>query len=240
MREDAEALRRRLYSRGASEADLERYRQAGGTAEPGGGRVEPTSAAPRAPRVPARRRGLRAAVVAVVAVAVLGGGIAVSRLTAGSRPAAPTPTPIAMSERDRSGLRQNLALGDYAGIAAFLVTHRAPESLQTATRADTVERTGVGDGTVSLSPVSAQAVSGRVTVLVVLAESANADWTTLRRSMDPSGEQRYVRQVQRAGPQEAGVLTTHTYRYSSGDRPIELRVSAPDGVRWGAAAVFTD
>jgi hypothetical protein len=247
VREDAEELRRRLYAPGASGDDLDRYRRsetkparaaAAAPALP----APPTSADPvdSAPPVRTRRGPLRAVVVAAVVVLVIAGGITAARLAADGRPSGPPPTPIAMSAEDRRSVQENLALGNYAGIAAFLVTHRAIRSLQTAKRIDTVERMGTGDDTVLLSDVPAVAARGRATVLLVLGGSGQAGWTTLRRRVDPSGEQQYVRQVERSGFQEGGVITTHTFRYGSGNRPVELHVSAPAGVHWGAAVVFSD
>ena len=62
------------------------------------------------------------------------------------------------------------------------------------------------------------------------------DWARV----DPAGEQQYVRQTLRGGEQAAGVLTTTTYRYASGDRPVRMSVDVDQGVRWGVAVVFTD
>lgn len=244
--EDAEALRRRLYAPGASDADRARYAAVGGLAETAPDVPAPSEPAPTAsavdpyPPAPARRRRpVRLIAGAAVVIALLVGGITAARIAADGRPSGPPPTPVAMSDEDRRSVQENLTLGNYAGIAAFLVTHRAL-SLGTPSRLETVEKMGVGEGTVRLSPVSAATVRGRATVLFVTAGAAQIQWTTLRRQVDASGEQRYVRQVQRSGFQQGGQITTHTYRYAGGDRPVELRVSVPAGVRWGAAVVLTD
>jgi hypothetical protein len=243
VREDPEELRRRLYAPGASGDDIDRYRAAGTAskaAAPKAPAATPEVAAPSG-EAPANRHGrLRAVVVAVVVVLVIAGGITAARFAADGRPSGPPPMAVAMSDEDRRSVQDSLARGNYAGIAAFLVTHRAIKHLEHANRIDTIERMGVGDGTVLLSPVPAEAVQGRATVLLVLGGSGQAGWTTMRRRIDPSGEQLYVRQVQRSGFQEGGLITTHTYRYASGNRPVELRVSAPAGVHWGAAVVFSD
>lgn len=244
-REDAEALRRRLYAPGASDEDLDRFRSSGGV-EPAvrTGRSappppEPTAAAaPVAVRAPARRR--RTVLVVAAVVVLIAGGLGAVRLLADPGPTAPAPTPVAMAAQDRRDVEDYLAAGDYAGISAFLVTHRALPQLQDATRNDIVERMGTGDAVVTLSPVPPQAVSGRATVLLVIGGGGRAGWTTLRREVDSTGEQRYVPQVRREGFQQSGLITTHTYRYTAGNRPVELRVAVPPGVRWGAAVVFTD
>ncbi|GAA4741787.1 hypothetical protein GCM10025783_11260 [Amnibacterium soli] len=246
VREDPEALRRRLYAPGASEADRARYEAAGrvakaGPAQPAPREPEPPEdpAVPAAPP-PARRRRVGAAIAGgAVVVALLVGGITAARLAADGQPSAPPPTPVPMSDEDRRTVQENLTLGNFGGIAAFLVTHRAL-SLGDPTRVETLERRGIGEGTVRLSPVPPETVRGRATVLLVTAGSAQVDWTTLRREVDPSGEQQYVQQEERGGFQQGGQITVHTYRYGSGDRPVELHVTAPDGVRWGAAVVFTD
>lgn len=245
VREDPEELRRRLYAPGASDADRARYEAVGPApkavpAEPEPVEVATPPTAPPPPPAPVRRRRLGTALAgAALVVTLLVGGVTAARLAADGRPSGPPPTPVPMSDEDRRSVQENLTLGNYAGIAAFLVTHRVLQ-LGNPTRVETVEKMGVGTGTLRLAPVPAETVRGRATVLVVTAGSAQVDWTTLRREVDPSGEQQYVRQVERTGFQAGGQITTHTYRYASGDRPVELRVSVPDGVRWGAAVVFTD
>jgi hypothetical protein len=235
VREDAEALRRRLYAPGASSDDVDRYRGAGG------GRERRSRRAPRPARAPGPPRRRRPVLLAVATVLVLiVGGVVVDRLDAPTGPTTPAPTPLAISGADRGGIEDELAQGNGAGIAAYLVTHPSQPALRSATRFDTVERHGIGDARVTLSPVDAEAVQGRATVLFVLGERGRAGWTSLRREVDSSGEQLLVRQVHRESEQEAGVLTTHTYAYAAGDRPVELRVTAPDGVRWGIAVVYTD
>jgi hypothetical protein len=250
VREDAEELRRRLYAPGASDADRARFeateRSARSAPPARPTPAEPDAIAPppadgvpaAAPRSRRRRIGMPIAVAAVIA-AVLVGGITAARLAADGRPSGPPPTPVAMTDEDRRSVQESLTRGNYAGIAAFLVTHRALK-LGSPSRIETLERMGTGDKVLTLSPVPAETVQGRATVLLVLAGSGQADWTTLRREVDPSGEQVYVRQVQRSGFQEGGQITTHTYRYARGDRPVELQVSVPNGVRWGAAVLFTD
>ncbi|RIX27788.1 hypothetical protein [Amnibacterium setariae] len=266
-REDAEALRRRLYAPGADAADVERFRAAGGVAPaprvPASARVRraapevevrpvpvrppeplPLDAEPSAPgasdapRGGPRGRGLL--VVAIVAVLAAGGLVAV-RLALPPTSNAPSATPVAVDAADRAAFDENLVIGNAAGIAAFLVTHRRPlPAIADATRYFTVEEHGTGEGLVTLSPVSSAAIEGRATVVLVVDAPARVGWRSLRRQVDSSGEQRYTTQVERAGQQEPGVPTTHTYRYARGDRPVELRIDVPDGVRWGAAVVFTD
>lgn len=228
VREDAETLRRRLYAPGASPADLDRYRSTGAGV--------PRSAA----RTPPRRRGRVVVVLIVAALTATVGGVATARLAADAGPPVPAPTPVAMTAVERQEIAEQLARGDAAGIAAYLITHPSPPGLRTATRFDTVERHGVGDTVVTLSPVLTEAVQGRATVLVALARTGRAGWTAQRRTVDAAGRQRTVRQAERAGTQEAGALTTHTFRYPSGERPIELHVQVPEGTRWGIAVVFSD
>lgn len=231
-REDAEDLRRRLYAPGASPADVDRYR----VVEP------PAHEAPvpeALPAGPARRRYLLTAAVVVVA-AVVATGVTVARLSAATESPLLAPTPIAMSAEDRADSEQFLADGDGGGIAAFLLTHRVTPQLASATRFTTLEDAGTGDGTFEVTGVPAVAFQGRATVLLVLEHDGDARWTTFRRQVDPSGEQRLVRQRARGGHQDAGVITTDTFRYGSGDRPIEVRVQAPAGDRWGIAVVLTD
>ena len=231
-RDDTEDLRRRLYAPGASAADVERFHGA--------------EAAPRdvvvevAPPPPARPRRL----LPLLAVGVLGlmvvVGLAVARATTASQAAIQAPTPVRMTADDRQEIEHNLADGNGAGIAAFLLTHRAPRGLVDVRRAFTVERTGTGDGVAEIAPVTAETFQGHATVLLALERSGEAGWTLYRRQVDPTGEQQLVAQRQRRGAQDAGALTTDTFRYASGDRPVQVHVEAPAGVRWGIAIVFSD
>lgn len=230
VREDAEELRRRLYAPGASADDVDRFRE-----------VAPAAVAvldDPLPRPPRRRL---VPLLAVLGLAVLVvAGIAVARITTTSEAAVPAPTPVRMSADDRQEIEDNLAAGNGAGIAAFLVTHRSPPALLDVHRAFTFEASGTGDGVAVVSPVGAQTVEGRATVLLALARSGEGGWTVFRRQVGPGGEEQLIRQRQRAGEQEAGALTTDTFRYASGDRPVEIHVTAPAGVRWGVAVVLSD
>lgn len=189
----------------------------------------------------AQSRG-RPALAAVVAAVVLVGGVVAVR-AASSDPVEDLPAPrqLAADRADRQAFEENLAVGGQAGISAYLVTHPSPRGLRGATRFDTIERNGAGPAAIDLTPVPPEAVSGgRATVLLVLAESGRAVWSTVRRERDSSGQERYVRQVRRGGEQLAGVLTATTFRYGAGDRPVRLRIDVPDGARWGVAVVFSD
>jgi hypothetical protein len=155
-------------------------------------------------------------------------------------PTAPAPQAIAVDGPQRSEFVQNLAGGGAAGIAAYLVTHRSPEPLRTATRFYTIERHGTGPVAFSLSGVPAETQAGRATVFLVLQVDGRATWTAYRvraQVDDPSPLQAVER---RTGEQQAGVLTSTTFSYRSGGRPVRLEIDAPKGVRWGAAVVFSD
>ena len=232
VRDDAEDLRRRLYAPGASAEDVERFH--GADAAPRAVVVEVATPPPARPR-----RLLPLLAVAVLGVLVVV-GLSVARATTATQAAIPAPTPVRMTADDRQEIENNLADGNGAGIAAFLVTHRAPPALVDVRRAFTVERTGIGDGIAQIAPVTAETFQGHATVLIALERSGDAGWTLFRRHVDPSGEQQLVPQRQRRGVQDAGALTTDTFRYASGDRPVEVHVQAPTGVRWGIAIVFSD
>ncbi|GAA2753637.1 hypothetical protein [Amnibacterium kyonggiense] len=236
--EDAESLRRRLYAPGASDADVERFRGAEPVAVVEADRpaAEPESA------LPTGRSRTRLAAVLVLAlvllVAVL--AVAVGRLaTDAGRPETP-PTALRMTAEDRQDIATAFADGTNAGIAAFLVTHRAPPALRTATRFFTEEHAGTGPATVDLEPAPASAFQGRATVLLVLQQPGRVSWSAFRRQVDATGEQRLVLQRQRGGELDGEQLTADTFPYRSGDRPVQVRIDAPPGARWGFAVVYSD
>lgn len=233
-REDVEGMRRRLYAPGASTADVDRYR--------GLGVVQ--RAVPLEDRRQVLRRRPRILVPAVVAALVLS-GIAVA--TGAARSAIPVvvpvvraPTAIAIGPGDRETVVEALGAQDDVTVAGFLLDHRATPELLTATRSLLVEQSGIGSATVQVDPESASAFRGRATVLLVLDRSVRAGWTTYWRRVEASGALTLERQQQRAGQQPAGGLTAATYRYGSGEQPVEVKVQAPTGVRWAVEIVFTD
>jgi hypothetical protein len=236
MREDAEVLRRRLYAPGASAADVERYRGLGIAV-----RVVPPEDRPPVARRRSPARLLRPVALAVVILA----GLALVRVAA--REATPVTVPVvraatavAMPATDRAAMRTALAERDDVAVAGLLLAYRVPPALRTATRSLLVEQTGSGTATVPVDPQSSRVFRGRATVLLVLDRAARAGWTTSWRRVDGSGVRTLERQQERSGLQSAGEPTSATYRYGSGEQPVQVRVDAPDGVRWAVEVVFTD
>ena len=236
-RDDAEDLRRRLYAPGASADDVDRFREAEPAPRPVAVVAEPLLPPPP-PRSRRRPVLLLGAVVVLAALVVV--GITVGRVTTAAQDSVAAATPVRMSADDFQEIETNLSDGNGAGIAAFLVTHSAPPALVRVERADTFETHGTGDTVAQITPVMAETFQGHATVLIALERTGEAGWTLYRRRIDPTGEQQLVVQQQRRGVQEAGALTTDTFRYASGDRPVQVRVEAPAGVRWGLAVVLTN
>jgi hypothetical protein len=245
---ELDELRRRIYRADATEDDRARYRDLVQRAEATGrgatdadarpGSTDDHRAVPAAATGPRRRRGLLlAGAFALVALA----GISVSLLPRGAaEPPSPSPQAIAVDGPTRSEFVQNLAGGGAAGIAAYLVTHRSPPELRNASRFYTIERDGTGPRSFSLNGTPAETASGRATVFLVVEVQGRAAWTAYRvreQTDDPSPLQVVAR---RSGDQRSGVLSSATFRYASGGRPVRLDVDVPAGVRWGAAVVFSD
>ena len=182
---------------------------------------------------------LAGAVLVVVAVAA---SIAVllphsPALLSADQPPAAT---IGVDGETRSEFVQNLAGGGAAGIAAYLVTHPSPPNLRGGTRYFTIERHGTGPQLIALDPAPPEAAKGRATVFLITEWAGEAGWTAYRYRFGGDGLATLEPESGRAGSQQGGVPTTATFSYRSGDRPVRLRIDVPDGVRWGAAVVFSD
>lgn len=233
-----EDLRRRVYGADATDEDRDRYRAALQTIEP------PPAVVPPPRPVPHRRRRPLLLIAAPAAVLALV-GIAVTRLPSSPPDApladpAPSPATISVDDATRGEFIQNLAFRGAAGIAAYLVTHRSPADLRTATRFYTIERHGTGPQLLALDPAPAEAVEGRATVILVTEWAGWAGWTAYRMRIGGDGLSTLEPEAGRAGGQEGGVPTTATFSYGSGRRPVNLRVEVPDGVRWGVGVVFSN
>lgn len=223
--EDRESLRRRLYRPDASPEDLQRY----------------ASAAPLAVRRQRaeRRRPSRRALIGAALVLAGAAVITALLLRPATAPPLPAPTAVGLSAEDRTDLLQNLARGGDAGIAAYLVTHPSPPGLVATAGTITDELHGTGSRTVPLDVSQVPAGAGRATVLLVLAQPAHVTWRALRLGTDGSPVVLLRPVAAREGDQAAGSMTTATFAYADGRRPSRLRVEVGDGVRWGAAVVFT-
>jgi hypothetical protein len=242
---DLDELRRRIYREDATDEDRARYRaltqrmpQASPLRGPGADRAaHPEPANDHAVLRRGPRRVLLAGAFALVALAGIGLGI----LPRGApEPPSPSPQAVTFDGPTRSEFVQNLAGGGAAGIAAYLVTHRPPAPLLTANRYFTIEREGTGPRTISLNSTPPETLAGRATVFLVLEVEGHAGWSASRireQTDDPSPLQVIAR---RSGDQQSGVMTSATFRYPAGGRPVRLDIDAPAGVRWGAAVVFTD
>jgi hypothetical protein len=233
-------LRRRIYRQDATDEDRARYRALAGDERSTLLRAATATAEPAPSTAPSGRAHgvlLLAGLLALVALGAVTVGLLPHRSVA---PPAPPPETIAVDGPTRSDFLQNLAGGGAAGIAAYLVTHPSPPQLRSATRFFTVERNGTGPGSISLNGVPPEADEGRATVFLVLQVEGRGAWTAYRvreQSDDPSPLQVVAR---RAGIQRAGVPTDATFRYGPGGRPVRLDLDVPEGVRWGAAVVFSD
>lgn len=234
--EDREALRRRLYRPGASAEDVAAYSD--------GERPIGEEDAPP-PRAAAARRRLLPALALLTVVAV-SGGVALVRSAPAVQPrSSPAPsgetaveTVVRTADADRSGFIRSLVAADDAGIGLWLDRHaeRLPGVLAQATRSDTLEFAGAGSRTLVLDPPSIGQDGGHVTVLVVTAVDARVTWTLLGDAPDTA---RGAVTGTRSAVQRAGSLTSAAVDWAPGRRPGSLLVVAPDGVRWGVAAVFS-
>lgn len=157
---------------------------------------------------------------------------------AAPRDTSPAPVTVRVDAAERSELLQNLAAGKVAGIGAYLLTHASLPALRTATRFATMEWRGTGSRTIATPFASGQ--HGRVTVLLVLATGAHADWSAVRTNRDGVGRMRLVVLARRGGDQQAGIPSTATFPTTTQGGPDRLMIVVPRGVQWGAEMVLTD
>ena len=241
----AEELRRRLYDADATEQDHARYRaalEAEAQPQPAPPSAEAPAGEPAAaPAVaPQHRRRVITILASVVGAAAIVGALVALQPRTDASPVDPPPSPstIPVDEAARSEFLQDLGSGGAAGIAAFLVTHRAAPQLDRVSRLFLVERHGRGPGSVSLEGVPKAADQGRATVFLVTQFAGPAGWSAYQAGL--GSESRGVLDASRAGAQEGGVPTMATFSYALGDRPVRLVVDVPAGVRWGIAVAFSD
>ncbi|MFD1722045.1 hypothetical protein [Amnibacterium endophyticum] len=227
--DDPELLRRRLYAPGAGDRDVEAYRSAAPPPPPDA----PEGPAPR-PRRRARPRLLPlGGVLAILLVAAL--VVALVPRT----PPAPAAEPVPLTAQDRGELLTNLRDGGFAGIAAYLVTHRSPPQLSGGSGYLTQEIHGVGDGVRGLDGARSAGAT-RATVLLVTDSASRATWTALRLTTRSGTRVVVLDPVETRSQAEApGTLTATTFRVVEGRAPVRLRIEAADGVRWGAAVVWS-
>lgn len=242
MDDDLDALRRRLYSPNVTPEDVARYEAAAGVVE-----EDPSSTAPRAP-APVRTLRRRAFAVGGV-VAVVAGGLAVSRAATRSRLARPTPGPPSASAPStrttgvidariptgasvRTELVGRLRAGRTAGVLDLLEADPGllPPQLLTVGRAASTEYSGTGPTLLRLDPSALAERGGRATVIVVLARTGGYTWAADRRD---------TLVVAHAASAEAGEPVSSTFAYGPG-APDDLMLLVPDRARWGAVVVFTD
>jgi len=239
--EQEEALRRRLYRPGASDEDVAAYsrgRSASPEPEPGAPGTEPPTRPSRA------RRRAGAALVAVAAAALAAAAVLPRPASDGPAPTASASTPAAVETvvrtgtADRNGFVRALTAAGRAGVSGWLDRNarRLPGVLGRATRSDTLEFAGSGSRTLRLDPPSIGQDGGHVTVLVVTAVDARLTWTLVDASPGAGGD---AVAGSRSALQRAGALTSASVDWAPGRRPGTLLVVAPDGVRWGVAAVFS-
>ena len=247
--EDHDALRRRLYRADATEEDRSRYAALSSRVAPPQvvGEVEQEDRADA--EAPAAKRPRRVLVPVAAALAV---AAVVALAWIGTRASAPAPHPeasiaapgaqvLAVTRAERSVLVTGLQHGGDAGLGAYFFAHmeNRPPILQTPGRAETLEYHGTGSGTVDLAPSAAALHGGRMTVVIVLANDTRVRWRADRLG-DPAGRPAtWQPVVARAADLRAGVPVVATIAYAA-PPPTRLVMRLPEGVRWGAAVVFTD
>lgn len=242
-----DALRRRLYAPGTTEADLAAYRAA---------EQAVVVAAPAAERRIVRSRSLRRRILvaAGAAVLVVGGGSAlvVGRPLAAISGTGPSASPtvaaaivdeaeLPASATDRATFVRVLQAGDDPGLLTYLYEHPGflPPSLRTQVRAASTEYSGQGTSTIALDPSDLTRHGGRVSVILVLDRAGTYSWRAQRiaQTNDRSGP--VVELGAKAGTGRAGEPTSATFRYS-GTAPARLALYVDETVKWGAVVVFTD
>lgn len=216
MTEDGEHLRRRLYRPGAGGADVDAYLAA-----------RDPDPVPGIGTARTDRRRWRPVVGVLVPAVVVVALVGVVRAPAGTSGARPTPLPTSTVEpRTSAAFLSRIRSDRDAGLAAWWDPG-----------APFVEEHGAGSRTVELPR---PAGSARITVLLVLASDATAGWS-IDRLVIHDDRTIHLSELQGAdGSVRAGVPAVGHLDSTPTTQPSRLLVDAPDGVRWGVAAVYSD
>lgn len=253
--ERLDALRRRLYAPGATEADITAYRTAIEQDE------EPTDQPIADVARPAvrRRRAVAWAAVAAAAVLVVAalGVTAVAQLRplAGEteRPDATTATtgaPEAEAEAEgtiptsaavRLAFVRALRSGRTPGLLNYVFEHPEyrPSTLRTTGAAASNEYSGQATHTIALDPPSSTANGGWMTVIVLLDSDTPFSWQAERIDQRDDRSGPVVPVGSHRGSARAGVPISATIPYT-GAAPTRLAVFVDESVRWDVVVVFPD
>jgi membrane-associated protease RseP (regulator of RpoE activity) len=253
--DELDALRRRLYSPDATDADRAAFAaaEAATRAEP---EPVPTSVLapppPPPPGPPARPLPTRWRLVAIggATVLVLVGVTAVAvghPFAPGPVVSSAVPSPalsvigsIAVPASAQAAFIRDLRAGRDPGLLAYLDAHPATllQQLRAAGRTDTTGVAGVGPTTLNLAP-QVPKDAGHITLVLVTEAAVHFQWTptTLADANDRSGPERPV--ANDDGAAVAGEPVAGSVAYSGGV-PSRLTLIVPAGVHWGAVVVYTD
>jgi len=213
-REDAtaelDALRARLYRPGATAEDLRRYEAARAASSP-----EPVAVAATAERVPAPHPNRRRLLGAVLALAVLTGGVVARQLSAAPSPSAtPHAAPLPVDD----------------------LLHWHPEHPVTGARlphSPAVQQFhGRGAGAAQLEARGLPASEGRLEILLTVADDAPVLWTATRVDRGPGSIVNVRVLAEHNGTQRQAVPVPVSFLYAGGP-PTEVHVQVPNGVAWG-------
>ena len=208
---ELDALRARLYRPGATAEDLRRYEAARAEASPEPVAVVAASAAERVPAPHPRRRRLLGA---VLAVAVLTGGVVARQLSAAPSPSA---TPHASPE----------PVDD--------LLHWHPEQPVTGARLPhspaAQQFHGRGAGAAQLEAPGLPETEGRLEILLTVADDAPVLWTATRVDRGPGSIVNVRVLAEHNGMQRQAVPVPVSFLYAGGP-PTEVHVQVPNGVAW--------
>jgi hypothetical protein len=212
---ELDRLRRRLYRPGADAEDVRRYEAARAAAAP------PAAPGPAAAGADRRGRPVWIVLLGGAALLLIGTSAAVVRAQTADegRGTFGTPTPV-----------PSAAVAELRAVPPVTAVRIPPV---------TAEFHGRGAGTAWLDSAALPASSGRLDLVLTLAETARVRWWVTRIEIGRDGASIVRIIAEQTWTQTSGVAVPFAFPYR-GAPPTAVRIEVPDGVAWSLVVSAAD